>query len=187
MLQCISEGLDISGFDNTKEKGLIQSLYRKGAIDDNNQITLEGRGILEYLETPEKREFSLKSFPLEGERDFEEWWGIYPGTDTIIRDKKIVIKGSRSLRNDKEGCKVKFLKILQEGTYKANQIISALKYEVDERISKSLREHKNHLSFMKNSLTYLNQKSFESFIEVAEISSSSQEISSHTTGGIVGI
>lgn len=45
-------------------------------------------------------------------------------------------------------------------------MISALEYEVLQKKENSIKTKTNKLSFMQNSLTYLNQCTFEPFIEL---------------------
>ena len=93
------------------------------------------------------------------------WWAAYPGTDTFEhKGRKFV--GSRSLRQNKEECRLKFDKILIEGEYSVQELINALEYDVLMKKENSVKTGNNKLSYMQNSLTYLNQRSFESFIEL---------------------
>ena len=80
----------------------------------------------------------------------------------------IKFKETRALRTGKEKCKAKYFTILAEGPYTAEEILAALKYEVDLKKKQSLQGHENKLSFMNNSITYLNQRVFESFIDLAK-------------------
>ena len=70
------------------------------------------------------------------------------------------------MRVKKEDCKVKFNNVLSEGEYTAGELIAALQYEVLQKKENSLKTKVNRLTFMQNSLTYLNQRSFEPFIEL---------------------
>ena len=47
-------------------------------------------------------------------------------------------------------------------------MIGALKYEVNVKVERSLREGKNLMSYMQGSVPYLNQRTFEGFIELME-------------------
>jgi dsDNA-specific endonuclease/ATPase MutS2 len=80
-----------------------------------------------------------------------------------------MVKCSRALEHyakGKEECKRKFKTILEEGEYTAQQLIDALKYEVEQKIERSIRERKNLMSYMQGSIPYLNQRTFEGFIEL---------------------
>ena len=46
--------------------------------------------------------------------------------------------------------------------------LEALKYEVDVKVQRSIKERKNIMSFMQGSITYLNQRTFEAFIELMD-------------------
>jgi len=77
-------------------------------------------------------------------------------------------KGTRALRRGKEECRRKFKAIIEEGDYTAQQLTKALKYEVDVKVQRSIKERKNIMSFMQGSITYLNQRTFEAFIELMD-------------------
>jgi hypothetical protein len=47
---------------------------------------------------------------------FDKWWLAFPGTDTFVHKGK-TFKGCRSLKADKENCRLKFEKILNEGEH----------------------------------------------------------------------
>jgi len=97
--------------------------------------------------------------------EFEEWWKEYPGTDTFVyKGKKFT--GSRSLRRDKDECRLRFDKILLEGEYTATQLIEALKFDVLQKKENSVKTGTNRLAYMQSSNTYLNQRSYEPFIEL---------------------
>jgi hypothetical protein len=97
--------------------------------------------------------------------EFERWWKAYPGTDTFSYKGKS-FSGSRSMRVKKDECKVKLKKILEEGEYTIDELIAALEFEVLQKKENSLKTGTNKLSFQQNSLTYLNQRTFEPFIEL---------------------
>ena len=163
LLKLIEENYDIAPmYENSmKIDALYQSLIRKQLITDDNKVTLLGKDLLEFI-TIEKDNVTLpKRKPIT--TDFEEWWKNYPATDSFTVSNQ-VFKGSRALRRGKEECKRKFKTILEEGTYTAEQLINALKYEVNQKIERSVKERKNIFSFMQGSITYLNQRSFEGFI-----------------------
>ena len=58
--------------------------------------------------------------------------------------------------------------ILNEGDYTPQQLIAALKFEIEQKVLESMRRGNNRLTYMQNSLTYLNQRTFEAFIELIE-------------------
>ena len=70
------------------------------------------------------------------------------------------------MRVKKEECKLKFNTIIGEGEYKSTELIAALEYEILQKKENSIKTKVNRLTFMQNSLTYLNQRSFEPFIEL---------------------
>jgi hypothetical protein len=70
------------------------------------------------------------------------------------------------MRVKKDDCKVKLYAILAEGEYTIKEMIAALEYEVLQKKENSVKTKTNRLTFMQNSLTYLNQRTFEPFIEL---------------------
>ena len=167
LLKLIEEQHDIAPMyeDSMKIAALYQTLIRKGLItEDDEKLTNTGKDLLKFI-GDQKNEEIVKRKPIT--TDFEEWWKNYPPTDSFDVNG-ITFKGSRALRRGKQECKRKFETILNEGDYTAQQIIDALKFEVEQKIERSLKERKNMLTFMQGSVTYLNQRTFEGFIELME-------------------
>ena len=163
MLKMIDEGIDLE--EVCKESARIGTLYtsleRKGLVSDG-KVTMIGKELIVFTES-ESADKIVKRKPATSE--FAMWWAAYPGTDTFEhKGRKFV--GSRSLRQNKEECRLKFDKILIEGEYSVQELINALEYDVLMKKENSVKTGNNKLSYMQNSLTYLNQRSFESFIEL---------------------
>ena len=167
LLKLIEDQYDIQPLyeDSMKIAGLYHSLIRKGLItEDEDKLTTVGKDLLELMEgSTDKKIIKRKSVTT----DFEEWWKNYPPTDSFEVNGK-VFKGTRALRRGKEECRRKFKAILEEGDYTAVQLTKALQYEVERKIERSLKERKNCMSFMQGSIPYLNQRTFEGFIELME-------------------
>ena len=167
LLKMIDEQYDIQPLykDSMKIAALYQSLLRKGLITkDEEKLTTAGKDLLKFVETTDNKKI-IKRKPVT--TDFEEWWKNYPTTDTWTLDQHSY-KGTRALRRGKEECRRKFKSIIQEGEYTAQQLIKALAYEVNQKVQRSIKERKNIMSFMQGSITYLNQRTFEAFIELME-------------------
>lgn len=164
LLKCIEQNEDLSEMfcNSLKVSAIKQGLLRKGLITDNDKITLTGKALLDFLETTQEVKLTKKVVSSNG---FDEWWKVYPGTDTFIHKNK-KFTGSRSLRQNKEACKLKFNKIIDEGEYTVQQLVQALTYDVNQKKDNSVATSSNKLSYMQNSLTYLNQCSYEPFIEL---------------------
>lgn len=177
LLKLIEEQYDITSLckDSMRISAIYQSLIRKGLIAENeNKLTTIGKDLLEFLDIKAGAKL-IKRKPAT--TDFEEWWKIYPGTDSFeYKNKKFT--GTRAIRKGKDECRLKFDKILIEGEYTALQLISALKLEILQKKESSVTTNSNRMTFMQNSVTYLNQRSFEPFIELInqgeEITSSPQ-------------
>jgi hypothetical protein len=162
----IEHGLDISQNENLKMKALYQGIYRKGLITEKG-LTLRGKELLSYVnegqnDEPVTKPIKKVKIPKE---DFEAWWKAYPGTDTFTH-KGVKFSGGRTLRARKDDCKAKFDKIIAEGEYTVADMIAALEYEVLQKKENSIKTKTNRLTFMQNSLTYLNQRTFENFIDL---------------------
>jgi hypothetical protein len=145
-----------------KMEALCQAIKRKGLVTDEFKLTTAGKDLLTFLNT-ETQEVLVKKKPKE--ESFETWWKTYPGTDTFTYKEKS-FTGTRGLRQKKDDCKLKFNKILNEGEYTAEDLIASLEYELKQKKENSIKTKSNKLSFMQNSFTYLNQRTFEPFIEL---------------------
>ena len=165
LLKLIEEQYDVQPLyeDSMKISALYQSLIRHGFITpEEEKITIAGKDLLKWFEDASGTKI-IKRKPLT--TDFEEWWKHYPPTDSFEIDGK-VFKGTRALRKGKEECRRKFKTIIEEGEYTAQQLIDALKYEVNQKVERSVKGRKNIMSYMQGSIPYLNQRTFEGFIEL---------------------
>lgn len=150
--------------DSLKVANLRQGLIRKGFITDEEELTINGTELLAFVESKGEKKY-VKRKPATAE--FDKWWKTFPGTD-IFTHKNRKFSGNRSLRTGKEECRLKFEKILLEGEYTAAQLTEALEYDVLSKKEASILEGTNKLKYMQNSLTYLNQRSYEPFIELIQ-------------------
>lgn len=165
LLLLIEKNIDITEIVNNSAKisAIYQSLVRKGLITDHDEkLTIMGKELISFIKTKGEEKIVKKKTSLT---EFETWWKTFPGTDTFTH-KGRKFTGSRSLRQNKEDCKVKFSKILLEGDYTAKQLTDALQYDVEQKKEASIKQGTNKLTYMQNSLTYLNQRSYEPFIEL---------------------
>lgn len=165
LLKLIHTGHDITDLcnDSVKVSNLHQTLIRKGLISETeNKITTIGTELLVFIESKEEKKI-VKRKPATSE--FDKWWAAYPGTDTFAFNNR-TFTGNRSLRQNKEECRLKFDKILLEGEYTAQELIDALLFDVKQKMHASYKTNTNKLTYMQNSLTYLNQRSYEPFIEL---------------------
>jgi hypothetical protein len=163
---------------------LYDGLIRKGLITkDEEKLTTVGKDLLKFVDDKSSTKI-IKRKPVT--TDFEEWWKNYPPTDSFTNNGK-TFKGTRSLRRGKEECRRKFKTIIEEGEYTAQQLIDALKYEVNQKVERSMRERKNIMSFMQGSISYLNQRTFESFIELLEQNKDNNVQDTSPSGGPIDI
>jgi hypothetical protein len=150
--------------DNPKISVIYQTLVRKGLISEDSKILLQGKSILDFLSTPlEEKKFDKKETISDDK--FVLWWSSFPGTDTFTH-KGVSFSGSRSLKINRDECKIRLTKILEEGEYTIEQLVDALKFDVLQKKENSVKHLTNKLSYMQGSLTYLNQRSYEPFIEL---------------------
>ena len=165
LLKLIEEGADPTALcENPKMSVLFQTVRRKGLLSENFKMTVIGKAVLGFLDedgTPETK--LIKE--VKNSNDFDEWWKAYPGTDTFTYKGK-EFTGTRGLKAKKEDCKAKLNSIISEGEYTITEMISALEYEVLQKKENSYKTKTNKLSYLQNSLTYLNQRTFEPFIEL---------------------
>lgn len=165
LLKLIDEQYDVAPLckDSMRIAAIYQSLIRKGLITETDEkLTLLGRDLLEFLDVKMSGKLVKRKPPTT---DFEEWWKIYPGTDSFEHKGK-KFTGTRAIRKGKDECRLKFDKIILEGEYTAAQLIAALKYEILQKKDSSVQTHTNRMTYMQNSVTYLNQRAFEAYIEL---------------------
>lgn len=160
----VEDGADVDEMikDSTKIQVIYQSVRRKGLLSETNKVTTIGKQMLALLNEEKGAKMPKKK---KTDTDFDKWWAKYPGTDTFTY-KGQSFTGTRGMRVKKEECKIKFENILLEGDYTVQDLIAALDYEVLQKKENSIKTKVNRLTFMQNSLTYLNQRSFEPFIEL---------------------
>ena len=164
LLKMIDEQYDVAPLckESMRISAIYQSLIRKGLITTEDKLTVLGRDLLDFLDIKTGAKI-IKRKPAT--TDFEEWWKLYPGTDSFeYKGKKFT--GTRAIRKGKDECRLKFDKIILEGEYTASQLISALKLEILQKKESSISTNSNRLTFMQNSVTYLNQRAFEPYIEL---------------------
>lgn len=165
LLEKISNGIDIG----TTEKitALTQTLLRKGLISEKRKITKRGDVMLSSLREGHHIGTEKKSYEIKVETAFDRWWKTYPVTDHFEYKGK-TFAGSRGLRTKKDECRTKFEKILNEGEYTVDDMIRALEYEVNLKKQASVSAGENKMRYMQGSITYLNQRTFENFIEISK-------------------
>lgn len=165
LLKLVDEQYDVGPLckDSMRIAAIYQSLIRKGLITEiDEKLTLVGKDLLDFLNIKGGAKIIKRKPPTT---DFEEWWKLYPGTDSFeYKGRKFT--GTRAIRKGKDECRLKFDKIMLEGEYTAAQLIDALKYELKQKKESSIATNSNRMTFMQNSVTYLNQRAFEAYIEL---------------------
>ena len=182
LLKLIEEQFDIQPLctNSMKVAALHQTLIRKGLITDTeDKLTTLSIELLQFIKSEESTKI-VKKKPATTE--FEEWWKAYPGTDNFThKGKKFV--GSRTLRSNRDECRLRFDKILLEGEYTAADLIAALEFDVLQKKENSVKTGTNRLSYMQSSARYLNQRSYEPFIELIKDGAKIEEAPIKPTGG----
>jgi hypothetical protein len=181
ILKLIDEGFDVISKKNTPKWGiLLQSLIRKGMLfETENKLTTIGKELLIFVNSKDRKKIVK---PKVVSSEFDQWWAEYPGTTNFVyKGRKFI--GDRSIRVGKDDCRTKFNKILLEGEHSAKDLIDALKYEILQKKEASIKTGVNKLTYMQNSLTYLNQRTYEGFIELID-SGAGVKIKQETTGEI---
>ena len=164
MLKMIEEQIDLSALLNESAKmgSLKQTLIRKGLIFENeDKLTTLGKELLVFIDSKEEKKYVKKKVDVS---DFSLWWEAFPLKDTF-EYKGRSFTGCRSLRQNKDECRLKINKILLEGEYTITDLVNALKYDVIMKKEQSVKTGSNKLTYMQNSATYLGQRSYEVFIE----------------------
>lgn len=169
LLRLLHEGNEIDSLCREHEKISLmrQTLIRKHLISEDGHLYPEGQDLVNFLDTKLTGKI-VKKAPVEENDKFLEFWTTYPSTNAFTYKGK-TFAGDRALRVRKDECKLKFEKILAEGEYNADDIINALKLEINSKMESSLKENTNKLKYMQNSLTWFNQRTFEAFVEMGKI------------------
>lgn len=170
ILEGFSQGIDVTtNINNAKAESWKQTLVRKGYIDESSGITKDGKELL--LLIGQGKSSTLKSLKNSKRQvissSFDLWWKAYPSSDNFIYRGK-TFKGSRALRINRDQCILKFNKIIKEGEYKIEDMVAALELEKSLKMEESLRLNQNKMSYFQNSLTYLNQRTYEPFVELVK-------------------
>lgn len=166
LLGLIHEGYDVTPLcdSSVKIKAIYNSLLRKQMITKEEKLTTLGVDILDFINKKSSKKFIKKKIE---KSEFDEWWEIYPLTDEFMMGSKR-FAGTRGLRVNKEKCRLEFTKILEEGVFTKEEIIECTLYDIRQRKSNSLKQARNNLSYIQNSHTYLNQRSFEPFLSLVK-------------------
>lgn len=163
LLSWVNKGLSIEHIveGSKKIEVIYKSMIRKGLLSEDDKLTQVGIEILDFISKKTNKKFvKPKVFATE----FDEWWDVFPKTD-IFEHRGRKFEGTRSLRANKEKCRLTFNKLILENKYTKDEIINATLYDINMRKNNSIKKGTNQLTFIQNSATYLYQESFEPFIE----------------------
>lgn len=175
ILKQINSGISINT-EITKVKTLLQTLLRKGFLSEDGKLTTEALNLINFADDDSVEVIVRTKVPEDG---FLAFWEAFPSTDTFTYEN-VRFEGSRALKMNKTECKTKFDAIIKEGEYSVQEIIDAVKYDVLQKKKNSKKTGQNKLTYIQNSLTYLRQRSFVPFIELAKDAKFSK-FSEHST------
>ncbi len=164
LLQYIENGGDVDEISNNipKFEGVKLSLLRKSYITEDYKLTMSGKELIKFLGSKEEVKLTKKKVKTE---NIDLFWSCFPSTDNFeYKGKKFI--GSRALRTNKGECKNKLENIINTGEYKIEEIVEAIKLDVNQKKQMSYKTGQNKLSYLQNSLTYLRQLSFEPYLEL---------------------
>lgn len=143
-------------------KGLIKII-----TNDNGALTFymrEAGNILikSFNENPETEQppQQIQQKLTNNNHKFEEFWLTFPNSD-----EHGIFKKTRILKAGKDNCKRKYIEYLTKEV-KHEDIIKALKYEI--KLRRDVNNGQNKMTYMKNSLTWLNTKEFEIILETMD-------------------
>lgn len=154
--------------------------FIKIITDENDRLTFHLReegnilieGFLNQTITHNKPVITEKK---DNNKLFEEFWSTFPTSD-----EHSIYKRTRFLKAGKDNCKRKYIEYLKQGV-NHEDIIKALKYEI--KVRKDNNNGQNKMTYMKNSLTWLNQREFEIILETIDedrVDNSSEDWTSNT-------
>ena len=151
---------------------LLQNLVRRGylglfndelgfEISENLYVTDLGEDIISNLrdrfESFKKEEITFNKTNFE--QLFQEFWETFPASDKVLHYPR-----TRVLRTEQEKCKKLYKKLLED--YSHEEIINALKYEINMRMNNSTGKMFSDFKYMKASITWLNNKEFLAIMEI---------------------
>lgn len=181
LLKLIEEGNDVEVLYRENEKIALmgQTMLRKGLVSTEGKITLVGQELINFINSRKRGNITKVKIANSG---FENWWKAYPGTN-VFEYKGRKFRGDRTLRVKKNECQAKYEKIILEGEYSDEDMLQSLEYEITMKKESSIKTNANKLTYMQNSLTYLNQRTFEPFIELIKEGNAIIPQESHTING----
>lgn len=153
---------------------LMQNLYRRNFIDfkeienpvnykkvENIFITTKGEEVIAHIKDVLEGLTKNQQIPIVSvEANFDEFWTLFPSSD-----KWGNFSATRSLKSDKENCRKKYKKLINEEGYKHEDIIKALSYQI-ALFKKNSTVIDNKMKFFQNSLTWINQRTFIQYLEI---------------------
>jgi len=146
--------------ESKKVEVVIKTMIRKGLITEEFKMTKLGIEILDFVSKKTNKKL-IK--PKVHATKFDEWWEVFPANDYFKINNK-TFGPTRTIRQDKETCRLLFNKLVLDKTYTAQEIIDATLYDINLKKERSYKTNSNQLKFLQNSATYLRRKIFDGFV-----------------------
>jgi hypothetical protein len=132
------------------DTSIYQSMVDRGLLQKSRNISKKGRMFMEEIYNY-----------IDGRKDvsdkFDEFWDKFPKTD-----EQGLFSKTRSLREGKPTCRLKFDQIVRSG-YKPDDIIRGLENEIEYRKKSSHKENK--FKYMRGSVKWLELRIFENWLD----------------------
>lgn len=158
-LEVIGEGIDIGEvYDSPRFNNWLQTLVRRQLIKDK-KITVKGKDLLVKLSGGSVK----KLLPVVDL--FEQWWHTYPHTADFSHKGKH-FPSTQVKRIKKKECKAEWRQALLE--YSGEDIITGTMNHFNLAKDLSVKNKKNEIQYINNSLTYLTRRMFAPYINKAE-------------------
>jgi hypothetical protein len=181
LLSLFRDNIDVRSMSSSARiNEIIALLERKGLLTNDDNISITGNELLNFIDLPGE---DVKLVRKKVDDEFTLFWQAFPASD-IFEYKGVKFTGSRALRINKEDCKVKLKSILNTGEFTIDEIVEAVKYDVQCKMESSIKTKTNKLSYLQNSLTYLRQYSFLPFLELIKEGKAIKEETQKTFDGI---
>ena len=141
-------------------KAVIQELTLIGTM---STLTLDN-----YIVASGAKKEKKKPVPVADDKGFEEFWKEYPATANF-QYRGMSFTGSRVLRSNYQICEQLYLRGLQENNVTGEQVVGALKKQIQLMKEESYDSGQNKLQYMAAIEPYLRQQKYMAFIGIESV------------------
>lgn len=127
----------------------LNKLMRMGLMESDVKLTEAGIELLALALSPDLRDAEAVS----ADR-FEEFWKMFP-----YSDKQLGFPFTRVIRTNHDGTRAAYMSALSNG-YTEEQLIEALRTDIDQRVNSVRRFVENPFRFMKSPKRWLDDKDY---------------------------